>query len=294
MLNPLLKTFMTVAECGSFLKASEKLFISPPAIMKQMSNLEQYLGMTLLNRSSRGIELTAEGLSIYEDAKKILRLSNEAIERARAIQKNYRYKIRVGSSLLYPANILVDSWNKFIEKSPNYQLKIIPFEDSEKTSAAHVIGTKCDLVIGAYDATQDTADCNFLKLGEYNFCLAMSRHHNLATKKILRPYDILGEKLQIMREGNSPRNDEVRRLLTENFPQIILEDVPFHYSSEHFNRCEEENCLLLTLDGWKNIHPSLVTIPFDVDVKLPYGILYAKDADKNILRFLEIVKNYNE
>lgn len=40
MYNPLLDTFLAVADCGSFTKAAEKLFISPTAVMKQMNSLE--------------------------------------------------------------------------------------------------------------------------------------------------------------------------------------------------------------------------------------------------------------
>lgn len=51
MINPLLRTFLTVADCGSFTKASEKLFISATAIMKQMNTLEAQLQLQLIQRS---------------------------------------------------------------------------------------------------------------------------------------------------------------------------------------------------------------------------------------------------
>lgn len=51
MINPLLQTFLTVADCGSFTKASEKLFISATAIMKQMNTLEAHLQLQLIQRS---------------------------------------------------------------------------------------------------------------------------------------------------------------------------------------------------------------------------------------------------
>ena len=41
MYNPQLETFLCVAECGSFNKAAEKLFISPPAVIKQINLLEE-------------------------------------------------------------------------------------------------------------------------------------------------------------------------------------------------------------------------------------------------------------
>lgn len=61
MINPLLRTFLTVADCGSFTKASEKLFISATAIMKQMNTLEAHLQLQLIQRSPNGITLTSAG-----------------------------------------------------------------------------------------------------------------------------------------------------------------------------------------------------------------------------------------
>ena len=288
MYHPFLKTFLAVADSGSFLKASNELYLSPPAIMKQMNGLEKYLGLQLLERTNQGIKLTAAGESIYQDAKQFVQAADEAV--IRALQKQGTYTIRVGSSLLYPGSLLMGLWNKCASSHPEFRLKLVPFEDSEEVSATYVVGTKCDLVIGAYNATQNKDDCLFMELGSYEFAIAMSYAHPLATKKLLHPSDLAGQKLLIMKEGNSPKNDEIRHLLQNNYPHVILEDVPVHYGLEHFNRCEESGCLLLTLSGWKNIHPSLVTIPFAVDIRLPYGILYPSHPSLSVSLFLDVLK----
>lgn len=82
MYNQTLNTFIEVADCGSFLKASEKLYISPTAVMKQMNQLEQHIGLPLIIRTNQGIHLTDAGKSIYKDAKAIIGYSRESIERA--------------------------------------------------------------------------------------------------------------------------------------------------------------------------------------------------------------------
>ena len=55
--------------------------------------------------------------------------------------------------------------------------------------------------------------------------------------------------------------------------------------------CEENDDLLLTLDAWENIHPSLVTLPVNWDFKIPYGLLYPKEPSYEILSFLELLKD---
>ena len=58
MYNPLLDTFIAVADCKSFTKAADKLYISPTAVMKQMNTLENHLNLKLIERSPSGVSLT--------------------------------------------------------------------------------------------------------------------------------------------------------------------------------------------------------------------------------------------
>lgn len=61
MYNPQLETFLRVADAGSFNKAAEELFITPPAVMKQITSLEASLDIQLFRRSHRGLTLTEAG-----------------------------------------------------------------------------------------------------------------------------------------------------------------------------------------------------------------------------------------
>ena len=67
MYNPLLDTFIAVADCKSFTKAAERLYISPTAVMKQMNNLENHLSVKLIDRTPAGVRLTPAGEVIYRD-----------------------------------------------------------------------------------------------------------------------------------------------------------------------------------------------------------------------------------
>ncbi len=61
MYNPLLYTFVTAIDCGSFAKAAEALYISPTAVMKQVNALEQHLNLKLTERTPAGIRPTDVG-----------------------------------------------------------------------------------------------------------------------------------------------------------------------------------------------------------------------------------------
>lgn len=67
-----LRYFVTVVEEQSFTKAAEKLFIAQPPLSRQIQNLEEELGLQLLQRGSRPVKTTEAGQFFYQYAKKML------------------------------------------------------------------------------------------------------------------------------------------------------------------------------------------------------------------------------
>lgn len=84
MFNHLLTVFVCAADCGSFNKAAEKLYLSAPSVMKQVNALEKQLDMKLFHRTNQGLHLTPAGQVIYRHAKYLFSYSQNAIAEARA------------------------------------------------------------------------------------------------------------------------------------------------------------------------------------------------------------------
>ena len=112
MYNKYLDIFIKVADCGSFTKAADELFMSPTAVMKQMNLMESDLDLSLFKRTNHGIVLTDAGKQIYKDAKYIINYSNEAIQKARDLETKENYTITIGTSLICPCKPLLDLWYK--------------------------------------------------------------------------------------------------------------------------------------------------------------------------------------
>ena len=81
-----LDTFLEVADSGSFLKASERLYISANAVTKQINLLESDLGVKLFSRSRQGLKLTEAGKLIYAEAKKMIRHSRTVLQKAKELE----------------------------------------------------------------------------------------------------------------------------------------------------------------------------------------------------------------
>lgn len=78
-----LRYFVAVAEELHFTRAAERLFVSQPALSKQIRALERQLGFSLLQRTPRGVTLTSEGAALLPTAQKLLSLWGEGLEAAR-------------------------------------------------------------------------------------------------------------------------------------------------------------------------------------------------------------------
>ncbi|MSA01566.1 LysR family transcriptional regulator [Lactonifactor sp. BIOML-A3] len=292
MYNHMLNTFIAVADCGSFTKASERLYISPTAVMKQMNALESHLDLKLIKRTTSGVRLTAAGILIYQDAKFIIDYSGKSIAGARAAMHLNDTTFCIGTSLLNPAKPFMDLWYRVNQDFSEYKLHLVPFEDNHEGILAEIeqLGKKFDFLIGVCDSREWLRRCNFLSLGRYKKMIAVSREHRLSGKKSIVVEDLYGETLMMVRQGDSGVNDFLRNDLEKHHPQIHIEDTPLFYDLSVFNRCAETGNVLLTLECWQEVHPSLVSIPVDWDYSIPYGLLYSLDAPKDVLKFVETVR----
>ena len=169
MYNHILDTFIAVADCGSLTKAAEHLYISPTAVMKQMNALESHLDLKLIERTPSGIQLTAAGAVIYQDAKFLIDYSKKSIANAKATLYTYDTTFCVGTSLLNPAKPFMDLWYCVNKNFPQYKLHLVPFEDNHEGILSEIgqLGEKFDFLIGVCDSKAWLNLCNMLPIGRY-------------------------------------------------------------------------------------------------------------------------------
>ena len=118
------RIFYLAAQAGSISKASEKLYISQPAVSKSISKLEESLDAVFLMLSRKGITLTDEGKTLFEQ----LRIAFAAIEAGEKKLKNLQDlgigKIKIGASAILCRYILLPFLKGFIEENPHVRITI--------------------------------------------------------------------------------------------------------------------------------------------------------------------------
>lgn len=292
MYNPQLETFICVVDAGSFSKAADKLFISPPAVIKQINSLEASLDVRLFSRTHRGLEITEAGRSIYKDAKYIIGYCKDSVKRAKETVNSFENVIRVGISPMTPPQIFVDLWPKIQTVYENMKFQLVPFENTPENAREILgnLGQNIDVVAGIFDDSMlRLRGCNGVEISREPFCIAVSIHHRLAGKDKVTLDDLEGERIMLMRPGWSCYMDELRTELTEHHPGIGIIDFDF-YDVEVFNRCENSNDVLLAIKNWESVHPLIKIIPVDWNYAIQFGLLYSKVPSTKVQRLVEAIR----
>ncbi len=293
MYNPQIETFIRVADAGSFNKAAEELYITPTAVIKQINLLESSLDLVLFERTHRGLILTNAGKSLYQDAKYIIDYCKDSVVRAKNAMSEGENIIRIGSSPMTPAQLLMQMWPKIQEQCPDIKFEIVPFENTPENAKEILanMGQNIDIIGGIFDETMlDLRKCEGLQLSREPFCCAVSIHHRLAQKDKLQISDLYGENLLLMHRGWSNYVDRLRDDIWQNHTQIHIVNFDF-YNMSIFNRCENSNDVLLAISGWANVHPLLKVIPIEWEYSIPYGLLHSPNPSEKVRRVLEAAKN---
>lgn len=119
-----LQTFVMVVSEGSMTAAADKLFLTQPAVSQQMKNLEDELGVELVVRGSKQIKTTAQGEVLYEHAKKILSLAQQAEISIKSVGAQLRGQIRIGTLNTIGLHLMSPVVSRLLKFNPDFKIKV--------------------------------------------------------------------------------------------------------------------------------------------------------------------------
>ncbi|MFU2486748.1 LysR family transcriptional regulator [Thauera sp. WH-1] len=122
--------FVAIASCGSLSRAARELGISTPAVSKRLAQVEARIGVPLINRTTRRMNLTPEGEVFLEHARRILAeldLLNEVLGSAKATPKGLlRVNATLGFGRLHVAPVISRYVARYPEVDVQLQLSVSP------------------------------------------------------------------------------------------------------------------------------------------------------------------------
>lgn len=177
-----LKIFLAVATSNSFLEASNKLYISQPAISKSINKLEEDLGVTLFYRANKGVTLTSSGeilLKYVKDTQKLL----HACERMLAANNNSESgSIVIGAQSHIVRNYLLEHIGNFRKTHPNVVFKIIDLSTLGLIEALQK--HEIDFVIDSSPINTPYNNMKILPIYKLDTCFIKSKDNDVEINKL--------------------------------------------------------------------------------------------------------------
>jgi DNA-binding transcriptional LysR family regulator len=119
-----MSSFVSVVDAGSFVAAAEATGVSKAAVSRHVAELEQRLGTRLLQRTTRRLSVTAEGVAFYSRCKELLAAIEEAESELSATGSDASGQIRVNAPLTFGVLHLAPLWGRFMDQNPKVSLDV--------------------------------------------------------------------------------------------------------------------------------------------------------------------------
>jgi DNA-binding transcriptional LysR family regulator len=120
-----METFVRVVDTGSFSDAARQMQIGQPAVSKAITQLEEWLGVRLLMRSTRSLTPTEAGQNFYIGAKRALEEAEEAVLAARGAGAGLTGKLRISASVCFGRLHIMPQLPRFLEKHPELEIEMV-------------------------------------------------------------------------------------------------------------------------------------------------------------------------
>lgn len=182
-----LRYFLSVAREESITKAAGILHITQPTLSRQLSQLEEELGVRLLNRGSRKISLTDEGILLRRRAEEILQLTDKTEAELMQHDEKIAGKITVGCGEIATVQLLPELFRTFRDKHPLVNFDIF-------TATADVVKDQMEkglVDVGLLLEPVDIQKYEFIRLDRKERWVVLMRPDDpLAEKEYLTAHDL--------------------------------------------------------------------------------------------------------
>ncbi|KZK84167.1 HTH-type transcriptional regulator CysL [Pseudovibrio sp. W64] len=164
-----LKTFVTVAREGSITKASELLFRSQPAVSAHIKNMEETLGLTLFQRTPRGMAVTPDGQRLLTEAHQLLDRHQKFLEEASRLRGSLAGSLTLGAGRNSSTGVVSNLLAAMSQEFPEVEVEL-----QHRPSVKVLEGIRNgSLDAGFYTETgEDDAGLSTLEIS--NFCVYLA------------------------------------------------------------------------------------------------------------------------
>jgi DNA-binding transcriptional LysR family regulator len=286
-----LRYFVAVAEILNFTKAAARLHLAQPSLTRQIHNLEEEIGVRLLNRSKSQVALTEEGRSFLVDARRVLALATESIQAVQRLSRGETGQLNLAYSSNFNFELLPATLGAFRQAFPHIALNLFDMTPAEQFRALEA--RKIELGFVGLPPPASTRGLQWESIARHRTVVVLPVKHPLARKRWVN----LAELEKMFFVGLSEKTHPgFRDWLCETcrpagFTPRILQDAELEPALMIF--VAEGLGVSLAREQMKNLrHPGVVFRPLVPPVKADYCIAWNRDNDSRALQqYVQIVKS---
>ena len=292
-----LKAFYHLSQTLNFRETAEQLYISQPALTRQIAALEEEWGFSLFERTTRSVKLTRKGNMILREVEQFLRIEEELQDRVRLLAGNSALTIGYNGPPNLPfIGVLLAEWNR---KYPHRPVNIV------SETVPRMIGKFYDREIDCFmvvkPSTIGMEKINIKVIEKQTPAVVLPMEHPLAGQKRISMEQLCQEEMVLLPRGFNKEADQALKELcirhgvvySEEF--VIDKEMSLHVALKKIVgilpvildefRCRSGNTVQLPLDGCEGVfdrvlvygeendNPMLKDFIQVVDVCLKQGVL---------------------
>lgn len=195
-----LKYFVVLADELHFGRAAKRLHISQPPLSFNIKQLEQALGVELLIRSSKGVELTPAGEIFRQSALQLLGQTDAAIDRVREVGAGVTSRVRIGfvGSMLFRG--MPERLQRFQASFPSVQVELTEGNSSDQLAAL----ARGQLDLGFVHTSRIDGDLSHRLYMSEPFVLCLNEHESAVLPEGIAIDQLAGVPLVLFSKGASP------------------------------------------------------------------------------------------
>jgi len=230
-----LRYFVAVAEMENVSRAAtQKLHVAQPSLSRQIRDLEDEVGVQLLERTAKSVRLTDAGRAFLEEARAILKHADEAVAKARSVAG--KQELRVGDWPLGTARIMPALLRAYQQAMPNVHVKLHDW--SVDQNIAGVRDGRLQLAILLLPLKANAlAELRFEELATARVALAVSSDHPFARRQAVSLSDAAREPFIGLTPEKYPRYEE--------------------YVAAIFARVNDKPLIVEEHDGWAGVYSAV-------------------------------------
>jgi DNA-binding transcriptional LysR family regulator len=194
-----LRYFVAVAEAGNISRAAKQIYLTQPALSRQIKALEAEIGQCLLERQAHSIRLTAAGELLLREARDLLRHAEQVLERVRATGQGVQ--LRVGYAPSLAAELLSPAVEQFTQTHPNARVELFDLSTAEMLAGLAAETLDVAVTVGP---PQETRDVQWTPLLRAPWQLAVNAKDPLASRRRIPPAEVAARPLVMFCQRDYP------------------------------------------------------------------------------------------